>query len=153
MRAAAIPSAIDGVLPNGAEIDGRYVIEDVIAWGGLGVVYRAAQSVLGIEVALKTMRRELAADRNSYARFVREARNCAKLKSRHVTRVFDFGRLPSGEPYLVMELLRGHDLAGLLARDGPQSNERTIEILLQACDALGEAHSAGIVHRDLKPEN
>jgi serine/threonine-protein kinase len=148
-----VPSAIDGVLPSGAEVDGRYVIQDVIAWGGMGVVYRAIHKVLGNEVALKTMRREIAADENAFVRFVREARNAAKLTSRHVARVFDFGRMPNGEPYLVMELLRGEDLAGWLGSKGALSNERTIEILIQTCDALAEAHAAGIIHRDLKPEN
>jgi serine/threonine protein kinase len=139
-------------LARGAIIDGRYEIVDRLAYGAMGIVYRAWHRRLGIPLALKAMRSELGGA-DFYERFAEEARNAALLKSEHVARVFDFGRLESGELYLVMELLEGEDLASLLASCGALPKQMVVRLALQACDALGEAHAAGIVHRDLKPEN
>jgi eukaryotic-like serine/threonine-protein kinase len=86
-------------------------------------------------------------------RFQREARATARLRSEHVVRVSDVGTLDSGAPYMVMEYLEGEDLAALLGRLGPPPIANAVEYLLQACEALDEAHRAGLVHRDVKPAN
>jgi hypothetical protein len=139
-------------LSQGSIVGDRYQIVDILSYGAMGIIYRARHRTLGIPLALKAMRAELAST-DYYERFAEEARNAALLKSDHVARVFDFGRLASGELYLVMELLEGEDLATLLSSCGALPAETVIRLALQACDALGEAHAAGIVHRDLKPEN
>jgi hypothetical protein len=87
------------------------------------------------------------------ARFAREARAAVKIKSEHVARVIDVGRLDSGAPYMVMEYLDGADLRAWLRERGPMSAEQAAEFVLQACEAIAEAHALGIVHRDLKPAN
>lgn len=143
---------IDEFLLPGTVVGDRYRICELLAWGGMGLVYRALHLELNSEVAVKTMRRELVNDNDAYERFVREARTAAKLKSNHVAKVFDFGRMKNGRPYLVMELLHGESLSKRLTR-GSLSNEETIQCLVQACAALADAHSQGIVHRDLKPDN
>jgi serine/threonine-protein kinase len=84
---------------------------------------------------------------------MREARAAARIKSEHVAKVSDVGTLPDNTPYIVMEYLEGADLADTLAQRGPFSADEAIELVLQACEALAEAHSLGIVHRDLKPAN
>lgn len=143
---------VDEFMLPGTVVGDRYRICELLAWGGMGLVYRAIHLELNSEVAVKTMRRELVNDNDAYERFVREARTAAKLKSNHVAKVFDFGRMKNGRPYLVMELLHGESLSKRLTR-GSLSNEETIQCLLQACAGLADAHSQGIVHRDLKPDN
>src|SRR5262249_14292549 len=87
------------------------------------------------------------------ARFAREAKASARLHSDHVTRVFDVGTLPNGAAYMVMEYLEGRDLADELAATGPFGFTDAVDAVLQALEAVAEAHAAGIVHRDLKPSN
>src|SRR5580693_10326447 len=87
------------------------------------------------------------------ARFEREARTAVKIKSEHVARVIDVGQLESGSPYMVMEYLEGEDLQGWLEKQGRLPIERAVDFVLQACEAIAEAHRLGIVHRDLKPAN
>jgi serine/threonine-protein kinase len=140
------------LLAPGSVIGDRYEIVELVSYGAMGIVYRAWHRTLGIELAVKAMRAELGSE-EFFRRFAEEARNAASLKSAHVARVFDFGRLDSGELYLVMELLRGEDLATVLAERGPLPVDLAVRLATQACEALGEAHAAGIVHRDLKPEN
>ncbi len=84
-------------------------------------------------------------------RFAREARAAVKIKSEHVARVSDVGTLESGSPYMVMEYLHGEDLAAWVRRHGAMAVPEAIEFLLQACEAIAEAHALGIVHRDLSP--
>jgi serine/threonine-protein kinase len=143
---------VDEFLLPGTVVGDRYRIGELLAWGGMGLVYRAVHLELNSEVAVKTMRRELVNDNDAYERFVREARTAAKLKSSHVAKVFDFGRMKTGRPYLVMELLHGEPLSKRIGR-GPLSNLEAVQCLLQACAGLGDAHAQGIVHRDLKPDN
>src|SRR5207237_307711 len=96
---------------------------------------------------------EMLGNAEAVARFTREARAAAKIKSEHVARVFDVAKLEDGAPYMVMEYLVGRDLAAWLQQDGRLSLEQAAEFVLQACEALAEAHTLGIVHRDLKPSN
>jgi len=91
--------------------------------------------------------------RDTTERFMREARAAVKIKSQHVARVIDVGVLPDERPYMVMEYLEGVDLGEELERNGPMPEAMAVEYVLQACDALAEAHKRGIVHRDLKPSN
>ncbi|MBS2016364.1 MAG: protein kinase [Deltaproteobacteria bacterium] len=134
-------------------VAGKYRIDRVLGEGGMGLVLAATHLDLDERVALKVMHDDVAAAPELVERFMREAKAAAKIKSDHVARVTDFGRLDSGSSYLVMEYLEGEDVEKLLAREGPLPIPRAVELLLQACEAIGEAHSRGIVHRDLKPAN
>jgi serine/threonine-protein kinase len=131
----------------------KYRVERVLGVGGMGVVVAAKHLTLGERVAIKFLLPQALARADVVARFTREGQAAARLRSEHVTRVIDVGKLSTGEPYLVMEYLDGHDLAALLRDQGPLAPEHAIELVLQACEALAEAHANGIVHRDLKPSN
>jgi serine/threonine-protein kinase len=137
----------------GDVIGGKYVIERLLGRGGMGVVFLARQERLDRRVAIKFLLPGAMSNASAVARFEREARAAASLLSDHVTRVHDVGHLETGEPYMVMELLVGEDLAGILLRRGPLPASEVIDVIVQACDAIAEAHSIGIVHRDLKPAN
>jgi serine/threonine-protein kinase len=137
----------------GQIVAGKYEIERVLGQGGMGTVISAVHVHLRERVAIKILSREAAAQKEATSRFMREARAAARIKSEHVAKVSDVGTLPDGTPYIVMEYLEGFDLAETLARRGPLPADEAIELVLQACEALAEAHSLGIVHRDLKPAN
>jgi serine/threonine-protein kinase len=132
-------------------LDGKYHVERVIGEGGMGMVVEARHSSLGTRYALKILMD--ADDPVLRERFLREAQASASLKSPHTVRVFDVGALPSGEPYLVMELLEGCDLHQLVAERGALPPAEAVGYVLQTCDALAEAHGRGMVHRDIKPAN
>ena len=134
-------------------VGGRYRVERVLGAGGMGVVVAAKHTELDQPVALKFILPEAVSGKDAIERFMREARSVARLKSEHVARVFDVGRDETGSPYMVLELLEGLALAKLNKQKGPFPVADTVEYVLQACEALVEAHSAGIVHRDLKPQN
>jgi serine/threonine-protein kinase len=143
---------VGGPLPSlRGPIDGKYRVERVIGEGGMGVVVEARHVVLGTRHALKIL--VDAHDPVLRQRFVRVAQACASLTSAHAIRVFDVGTLPTGEPYMVMELLEGCDLRQLVAEHGPRPLGEAVGYILQACDALAEAHGRGMVHRDIKLEN
>ncbi len=142
----------------GELIAGKYRIDGTIGAGGMGVVLAATHLDLDRKVAVKLIRPELAADESIVERLLLEAKAAAKIRSRHVGTVLDVGRLDSssgqaGAPYIVMEYLEGEDLGALLHRCGRLSALETTDLVMQACEALAEAHQASIVHRDLKPEN
>ncbi|HSC86959.1 MAG TPA: serine/threonine-protein kinase, partial [Polyangiaceae bacterium] len=137
----------------GTTLPAGYHILELIGVGGMGRVYRAEQSVLGRTVAVKIIHPQLLADDNSDVRFLTEARAASQLNHPNSISVFDFGRTDDGQPYLVMELLKGRDLAQVTTEDGPLPPARIVDVLRQVLAALGEAHDLGIVHRDLKPEN
>jgi serine/threonine protein kinase len=138
---------------EGDVLAGKYRVEKVLGSGGMGVVVAARHVQLDVLVALKFMADEAFEDPDLVARFLREARAAARLRSEHIARVTDVGTLESGAPYQVMEYLEGSDLAALLSREGPQPLASAVEYIVQACEALDEAHGAGIVHRDIKPSN
>jgi eukaryotic-like serine/threonine-protein kinase len=139
------------VVTVGTVLADRYRVERVLGQGGMGVVVAARHLVLDEPVAIKFLR--FASDGTAVERFLREARAAAKLRGEHVCRVFDFGRLHGGAPYLVMEHLEGVDLGAKLIDEGPQPVALVTGWLIQVCDALAEAHGEGIIHRDVKPEN
>jgi serine/threonine-protein kinase len=137
----------------GDVIADKYRVERMLGAGGMGYVVAAKHLQLRELVALKFVRQGALADDEAVARFIREARASAKLKGEHVVRVYDVGTLPTGTPYMVMEYLDGCDLAALTKRRGPMPLEEAADYILQACDALGEAHALGVVHRDVKLAN
>jgi serine/threonine protein kinase len=137
----------------GAVIAGKYRVERVIGKGGMGVVVAASQPELARTVAIKLIRSDSSDDRSATARLLREAKAAASIQSEHVARVLDVGTLDSGVPFIVMEYLEGSDLQTLLDRDGALRASDAVDYLLQACEAIAEAHRNGIVHRDLKPAN
>ncbi len=136
----------------GEIIGGKYRLERVVGTGGMGVVCESTHVDLGEKVAIKFLAGEAAASEERVVRFVREAWAAAKIKSEHVARVIDVARLADGNAYLVMEYLEGEDIKQVLAR-GPMPVCDAVDFILQACEALVEAHKLGIVHRDLKPGN
>jgi len=119
----------------------------------MGVVVAAHHLQLDEKVALKFLLPGTLGNQEAVARFAREARAAVKIRSEHVARVIDVGTLENGAPYMVMEYLDGGDLAAWLEKKGPLPIEQAVEFVLQACEALAEAHALGIVHRDLKPAN
>ncbi|WP_437573663.1 protein kinase domain-containing protein [Sorangium sp. So ce887] len=131
----------------------KYEVERVLGEGGMGVVVAARHLLLGERVAIKFLLPQARQRADLVARFLREAQAAARIRSEHVTRVYDVGKLAGGEPYLVMEYLEGTDLKALLRDRGPLPVELACDYLLQACEALAEAHALGIIHRDLKPGN
>lgn len=143
------------VLPvqTGEVIDGKYRVDELIGTGGMGVVFAAQHLQLDDRVAIKFMRPEGLDDPQTVERFSREARAAVRIKGEHVVRVMDVGTLPSGAPYMVMEYLQGSDLCHWVRTKGPLGVERAVGFLLQAGEALAEAHAQGIIHRDLKPAN
>jgi serine/threonine-protein kinase len=138
---------------EGQLLAGKYRIERVLGQGGMGVVVAAHHIVLDEVVAIKFLLPEALRSAEAVARFEREARNAVKIRSEHVARVTDVGRLENGAPYMVMELLRGRDLEVLLRERGPLPLADVADYVLQAGEAIAEAHGLGIVHRDLKPPN
>lgn len=137
----------------GDVLAGKYRVERVLGAGNMGVVLAATHVDLGQLVALKLMLPEKTTGTEQRERFLREARAAVRLRSQHVTRVFDVGTHLNAVPYIAMEFLDGQDLAAVLHERGRLPFDEAAAYVLQACEAVGEAHAAGIVHRDLKPAN
>jgi serine/threonine-protein kinase len=137
----------------GTIIDGKYRIEETLGSGGMGIVVRAMHLQLQEQVALKFLHGEIARNPSHVERFLREARASVRIRSEHVASVFDVGVLPTGEPFMVMELLGGHDLHRLIKERHQLPAPEAVDYVLQACAAISAAHRHGIVHRDLKPAN
>ena len=137
----------------GQVVAGKYRIDSIIGEGGMGYVVVAYHLQLDTKVAIKLLKAELASNAEAVERFAREARAAVRISSPHVARVFDVGQLENGSPYMVMEFLEGGDLSNMIQKRGPLPIQEAVDYLLQACEAIAEAHVAGIVHRDLKPAN
>ena len=142
----------EGPAQPGDVLDGKYRVERHLGSGGMGIVVAARHVKLQTRVALKFLQPSLAKDAEAVRRFEREARASVALKSEHAVRILDVGELASGSPYLVMEYLTGTDLGTLIDQRELFVRE-AVSFVLQACEAVAEAHSLGIVHRDLKPGN
>ncbi len=137
-------------LSAGQIVADKYRIDGVIGTGGMGVVVAATHVELDQRVAIKFLRE---VSDEALARFQREARLLVRLKGSHVARVIDVGALDDDTPYIVMEHLEGSDLASVVARRGKLPVDETVDYILQASEAVAEAHALGMVHRDLKPAN
>lgn len=138
---------------EGDLLAGKYRVESILGSGGMGVVVAATHETLQQKVALKFLKPSVCSEPGAVARFLREARAAVQIEGEHVAKVLDVGTLDDGSPYIVMEYLRGTDLEELLRRRGPLAVDEAIDCILQACEAVAEAHRLGIVHRDLKPAN
>ncbi len=137
----------------GDVLAGRYRVERVIGVGGMGVVVAATHLELGEPRAIKLMLPRALASPEAVERFLREARASSRLKGERVARVHDVGRLGDGAPFIVMEYLEGQDLGAVYKLRGAIPPVEAVGYVMQACEALAEAHANGIVHRDVKPAN
>jgi serine/threonine-protein kinase len=138
---------------TGQMLAGKYHVEAQCGVGGLAVVLSAIQIGLDRRVAIKLLLPHWAHHPEVVERFLREGRAATRIKSEHVVRVFDVGRLENGAPFLVLEYLEGNDLDEVLRQWGPLPVSTAIDWVSQAMEAIAEAHTHGIVHRDLKPAN
>lgn len=136
-------------------LGGRYRLEAKLGSGGMGVVYRAVDTTMQRQVAVKLIRGVdgVALDEEVAGRFLREAKNTARIQHENIIEVYDFGRSEAGDMFFVMELLEGESLSARLRRETKLSPKRGVHIMRQMCAALHVAHTAGIIHRDLKPAN
>lgn len=135
-----------------AQSFGRYRVTGLLGSGGMGVVHRAEDTVLGRPVALKLLSDELSNDHDFRERFGREAALLAKLDSPNVVHIYDFGEV-DGTLFMATQLVDGSDLAQLLRTDGPLDLAATLDVVAQLCEGLSSAHEVGVIHRDVKPGN
>jgi serine/threonine protein kinase len=145
-------SLVDSDL-TGQVLDKRYHVVERIGSGGMGVVYKADQKLIGRKLALKVLRRDIVASEVSVKRFLTEARATASLRSPRTITFHDFGVTDDGLLYYTMELLEGRPLSKIIKEDGPFDFRRAAILVGQVCESLEEAHAKGILHRDLKPDN
>jgi serine/threonine-protein kinase len=143
--------AVDALTP-GTVLDGRYRIEEEIARGGMGVIYRAIHVALDLPRAVKLVTPQFARDPRYLERFRTEATAAARIEHPNVVTVHDSGEV-DGAPYLVMQYVEGIDLERLVEREGPLMPQRALALLAQIADGLDAAHAVGVVHRDVKPSN
>jgi len=146
-------SAPSASLSAGDVLAGKYRILRLLGRGGMGAVFAAEHTLLGHEVAIKLLLDDSARTASLVQRFINEARAASRIHGEHVVRVFDVDRLPDGNLFIAMELLQGEDLDNLVEREGTLQPVVAVDYILQAMEALVQAHQLGIVHRDLKPSN
>ena len=139
-------------LEVGAVVADKYKLIEPLGQGGMAAVWRAHNELLDVDVAIKFIRADLAHP-GLTSRLLQEARATARIEHPAIVRVTDFGKTRVGDPYIVMELLRGKDLGEVLRANGPRPPIQTVQTLLPIANGLVVAHSKGIVHRDLKPDN
>lgn len=141
------------VVKPGEVIAGKFRVERVLGAGGMGIVVEARDIDLDERVAIKLLLPAALERPDIVARFRREARAAVKIKSEHIARVLDVGSREDGSPFIVMEYLEGYDLSKPIRKNGRLPIRTAIDYVLQAAEALAEAHVLGIVHRDIKPPN
>jgi serine/threonine-protein kinase len=144
---------MDAMVKVGDVLVGKYRVDAILGTGAMGVVVAAWHLELDEPVAVKLLLPKTASFDEVSERFRHEARAAAKVKSEHVVRVFDVGTTPDGLSYMVMEFLEGHNLMQELEQNGTPEVEVAVQWVLQAAEAVAQAHALGLVHRDLKPEN
>ena len=140
-------------LAPGTVLLGKYRIDEILGTGGMGRVVRASHQYLAQSVAIKILLPQMTESPSTVARFLREAQATVKLKNEHIARVIDVGTMPDGTPFMIMEYLEGNDLNQILRHHGPQAPGIVVDLMLQACEGIAEAHALGIIHRDVKPSN
>ncbi len=150
---AGVDPSVSMGIATGVVLDGKYLVGRIVGAGAVGIVFEAQNLELDEKVAIKCLRPEMLVDTAMVARFAREAKAAAAIKSEYVATVYDVGTSPDGIPYIVMEYLDGKDLGQLVQEQGTLGARTAVEYALQVCEALAVAHSKGIVHRDIKPEN
>jgi eukaryotic-like serine/threonine-protein kinase len=137
---------------EGDVLGGTYRLGSLVGEGAMGHVYRARHLVLGHEVAIKVLN-QFRLNRESRARFLREAQATMRLQSEHIVRVFDLGVIDENVPFMALELLEGSDLRSTIEARGSLPVDEAVDHVLQVCEGLADAHCRGIVHRDIKPQN
>jgi len=137
----------------GQSFGGRYKVEALLGRGGMGKVYLATHEVLGKKFAIKVLRDTMVDDEEVSQRFLNEAKATSEIENPHIVDISDYGKLPDGSPYFVMEYLAGESLAKLVEGDQEVPVKRIVHIARQIAEGLEAAHRAGIIHRDLKPDN
>ena len=148
------PGITTSPLSVGMLIDNRYEILDIIGEGGFATIYYAHDTVIDREVAIKVMDLKKGTNAGSVERFFREAKAAAKIQHSNVVSIYDYGHIEAtGQPYIAMELLRGHTLCDELTQTGPLSPKRAFKLFRPVLEALSVGHQLGIIHKDLKPEN
>src|SRR5215470_18922213 len=147
-----LPSEVDMISP-GTMLGGRYRLDERIASGGMGDVWRCVDDVLGRTVAVKILLSSLLEEPGFTERFRVEARTMATINHPGVVDIYDYGSDPKAGAYLVMEYVEGDALSRTLNRVGRLTPARTMALVAQAADALHAAHEIGVVHRDVKPGN
>jgi serine/threonine protein kinase len=148
-----MPNAATVIAAPGTVLAGKLRVERLIGQGAMGIVYEATDITLRRRVAVKLVHPDFLNDAEKRLRFGREAYAVSRLQSKHVTQVLEISELDDGTPYFVMELLEGRTLDQVIEQDGPAAIDVALDWMLQALDAVSEAHMAGLVHRDLKPAN
>jgi serine/threonine protein kinase len=134
-------------------LDGKYLIEEAIGKGGMGLVYRARHVNFNRQFAIKILKNELVSDPQAIKRFRNEANAAGMIRHPNAITISDFNITTDGAAYLVMDYVEGRSLRDILKKEGRQSYQRTISLISQVCDAAAAAHRKGIIHRDLKPDN
>lgn len=147
-----LAAARDGSKASAVQRIGRYELLERIGKGGMGIVYRGRDTVLGRPVAVKMLVADLEISDETRERFFREARAAGQLTHRNIITIYDFGE-ENGRAYIVMELLQGESLTALMTREPTLPLEQRVDIMMRVCEGLGFAHSRSIVHRDIKPGN
>ncbi len=137
----------------GRVVEQRYRVLSHIGSGGMADVYEVEHVALGRHLAMKVLRQTRSSNPQLVRRFNREARAASRIESEHVVGISDYGALPEGQPFFVMELLRGQNLRQLLSVHAPLTVVRAVNIAIDVCLGLHAAHTSGLIHRDLKPEN
>ncbi|HEY6559996.1 MAG TPA: protein kinase [Polyangiaceae bacterium] len=141
------------VIPSGTLLLGKLRVIRLLGTGGMGAVYEVEHELTKHRRAMKLLHGPMARVPSVVQRFLREASAAGRIGNPHIVETFDAGQLESGEPYIVMELLKGSSLEHLLHEKQQLSVFEALEIIRQACDGIQTAHDAGIIHRDIKPEN
>ncbi len=153
MSASRAPDKANVPVSPGDVLGGKYRLERVIGSGGVGVVFAATHLGLDQRVAIKLLQRSAFVSDENVSRFEREVRVLARISSEHVARVMDTGKLPTGEPFMVLEHLEGEDLGVVIKERGRVPIAEAVDIIVQVCEGVALAHGLGVVHRDLKPAN
>ncbi len=151
-RPLSAADTLDGSSVVGSKL-GDYEVQALIGSGGMGEVYAGEQTLIGKKVAIKVLKQAVALDPENVTRMLAEARAVNAIRHPNIVDIFNFGKLPDGRPYLVMDWLDGEPLDKVLQRRGALSPIEAVEILEEVCSALSAAHGRGIIHRDLKPAN